>query len=93
MNYPWPGNVRECQNLAEKWILGVQDKRLQNEHCFSQNQVASLDEQMNCFERELIIKALKDNKWKIAQTAESLDIPRKKLYLRMQKHGIKEENT
>ncbi len=93
LNYEWPGNVRECQNLAEKWILGVQDKRLQNEHCFSNEQQTSLEEKMNCFERELIKKALNDNKWKIAQTADSLNIPRKKLYLRMQKHGIKEHGS
>ncbi len=88
LNYDWPGNVRECQNLAEKWILGVQDQRLQNEHCFNTKHHNSLEEQMNCFERELITKALKANQWKITQTAESLNIPRKKLYLRMQKHNI-----
>jgi len=88
LQYPWPGNVRECQNLAEKWVLGVQDKRLQNEHSSSLKALTSLDDQMNAYERELLVQALENNEWKIAKTAESLNIPRKKLYLRMQKYCI-----
>lgn len=88
LQYQWPGNVRECQNLAEKWILGVQDSRLHNEGCLNTDQQSSLEDKMNCFERELLLQALEKNAWKINQTAESLNIPRKKLYLRMQKHSI-----
>lgn len=87
LQYEWPGNVRECQNLAEKWVLGVQDERLQNKAGFSEVS-KTLDESIGQYEKELITQALMANGWKINQTAESLGIPRKKLYLRMQKHSI-----
>lgn len=88
LTYDWPGNVRECQNLAEKWILGVSDERLS----YSTTDLAdtnNLDEVMNRHEKYILIRALDINHWKITKTAEYLGIPRKKLYLRMQKYQLK----
>jgi len=89
--YDWPGNVRECRNLAEKWILGLQDH-----HIFSTihetGENTSLEYQVESHEKKVVLQALELNQWKISQTADYLNIPRKKLYLRMKKHGL-DKNT
>lgn len=51
-------------------------------------QSISLDAQLDQHEKHIISAALKRNKGQIEQTAISLGIPRKKLYLRMKKHAL-----
>jgi len=87
LTYSWPGNVRECRNLAEKWVLGLK----QSEVFCSPNETdvnTTLEHEINFHEKKVVLQALEVNQWKISQTAEYLDIPRKKLYLRMKKHGL-----
>jgi DNA-binding NtrC family response regulator len=49
---------------------------------------ANLDQQLDHHEKLIISAALKRNKGQIEQTASSLGIPRKKLYLRMKKYAL-----
>ncbi len=82
----WPGNVRELRNAAERWALG-----LPLNHPIETPQMShegSLDERVDQYERDLIIAALTENKGQAELTAQALGIPRKKLYLRMKKHGL-----
>ena len=82
----WPGNVRELRNAAERWALG-----LPLNHPIETPQIShegSLDERVDQYERDLIIAALAANKGQAELTAQALGIPRKKLYLRMKKHGL-----
>ncbi|MBT7046886.1 MAG: Fis family transcriptional regulator, partial [Gammaproteobacteria bacterium] len=89
--YDWPGNVRECRNLAEKWILGLQDHPIFSTiHETDTN--TSLEYQVDSHEKNIVLQALELNQWKISQTADYLNIPRKKLYLRMKKHDL-DKNT
>ena len=48
----------------------------------------SLTDKVSAFECETIKDSLTKNSGRIGKTAESLKIPRKKLYLRMQKYGL-----
>lgn len=82
----WPGNVRELRNTAERWALGLPlTNRLEIPEVKSEG---NLDEIVACYEREVILTALKANHGQIEQTAQALGIPRKKLYLRMKKYDL-----
>lgn len=92
-SYHWPGNVRELKAKAERFALGLDwsdsadmdnqtlNSKLDNDH-------ASLKSQMESYEKSLIKKALDLNNGHPTKAASFLGIPRKKLYLRMQKYKI-----
>ena len=82
----WPGNVRELRNAAERWTLGL-SIGADTDTAPTSNE-GSLDELVDSYERELIAAALMANNGQAELTAEALGIPRKKLYLRMKKHGL-----
>jgi two-component system C4-dicarboxylate transport response regulator DctD len=88
LQHDWPGNVRECQNLAEKWVLGIRQIAPFSRADRDLSLDTSLDAQVADFERQVLLDALETHQWKINQTAEYLQVPRKKLYLRMKKHQI-----
>ncbi|MFT5722510.1 MAG: two-component system C4-dicarboxylate transport response regulator DctD [Motiliproteus sp.] len=82
----WPGNVRELGNAAERWTLGLP---LGGNASLAQTaQQGNLDQLVDSYEREIIFSALKANKGQAELTAQALGVPRKKLYLRMKKHGL-----
>ena len=83
---PWPGNIRELRNVAERWFLGLPMSTEQD--TLPVTQVGSLEESMDSHERAIISAALTTHQGHAEKTAESLGIPRKKLYLRMKKHGL-----
>ena len=90
-NYAWPGNVRELKNIAQQLLLGLPldlsgDQQAQSERLSIS--AVGLDEQVEQYEKQLITEALNRNNGRIGKTAEELQIPRKKLYLRMQKYRI-----
>ncbi|MBL6945786.1 MAG: sigma-54-dependent Fis family transcriptional regulator [Rhodospirillales bacterium] len=84
MARPWPGNVRELGNFAERYVLGLAD----GDGRASSSAAKSLPERVETFERQVIEEALRRNGGQITQTAAELGVPRKKLYLRMQKYGL-----
>ncbi|WP_423840556.1 sigma-54 dependent transcriptional regulator [Vibrio mytili] len=87
-NYPWPGNIRELRNIAELYAIGIV-KLTGKERIYSQNDIQlPLDELVDDFEKQLIEDALFLHSGRVTDAANHLQIPRKKLYLRMKKHGI-----
>ncbi|WP_435101850.1 sigma-54-dependent transcriptional regulator [Arhodomonas sp. AD133] len=93
MRHQWPGNVRELRNVAERYVLLGEhyafdlDRVLDNA---SDDEAASmgLREQVERFERELIEQALRAQHGNISRTTETLGLPRKTLYDKMQKYGL-----
>ncbi|MBQ0756006.1 MAG: sigma-54-dependent Fis family transcriptional regulator [Amphritea sp.] len=86
----WPGNVRELRNAAERWTLGLSiETDADNTQTIKSG---NLDELIDNYEREVIAAALATNNGHAELTAEALGIPRKKLYLRMKKHGLERSN-
>jgi two-component system C4-dicarboxylate transport response regulator DctD len=81
----WHGNVREISNEAERWALGL---NLHPSGYAAKALEGGLDEQMDEFEKGVIEMALLQNQGHLERTATALNIPRKKLYLRMRKHQI-----
>jgi two-component system, NtrC family, C4-dicarboxylate transport response regulator DctD len=96
-NHHWPGNVRELKAKADRFVLGMDwsdsadmDNQTLNPQ-FIKNH-ASLQSQMADYEKSLIENALQLNNGHPTKAASLLNIPRKTLYLRMQKYKINKEN-
>jgi len=102
----WPGNVRELQNAAERWVIGLPlsfnaleampaNVRSNNEQFSPSQDICNslgLHEQLDLHEKNIISQALQKNMGHIEKTAESLAIPRKKLYLRMKKYNLSKDS-
>jgi DNA-binding NtrC family response regulator len=94
--YSWPGNVRELQNKTIKWISlgregdeadGLSILESPDTH-FTTDDIGkngSLGDQVDQYERKLILAALKQNNWVIAKTARSLNIPEATLHFKIKK--------
>lgn len=81
---PWPGNVRELRNVAERFVLGLEDV---GEHGDADG-LLTLEEQIDRVERSIILDGLSAQEGRVGATADALGISRKTLYLKMRKHGI-----
>jgi two-component system NtrC family response regulator len=102
--YRWPGNVRELENVIERLVvLSVGDEitlddlpeLLRREK--SGNEVLQLELpaqgiSLDAVEKELIEKALRRFDWNQTKTASFLDISRRTLIYRMEKHGIRKDS-
>jgi len=85
MEHDWPGNVRELVHFAERVCLGMEGgtsdaKPAEND---------SLADRMERFERELIEEALRTHLGDVAAITASLRIPRKTLYDKFRRHGLR----
>ncbi|MBD9385444.1 sigma-54-dependent Fis family transcriptional regulator [Achromobacter sp. ACM04] len=87
MTHDWPGNVRELAHFAERVVLGVLNIPAPPT-AVAQDAASSLPERMERFEAQLIREALQAHQGDIKATLESLGIPRKTFYDKLQRHGI-----
>ncbi len=60
--------------------------------CDSLQEPTPLDRRVEEYERQIITEALNIHQGRINEVAEYLQIPRKKLYLRMKKYGLSKEH-
>ncbi len=86
--YHWPNNVIELKSLAELYAIGIVKLAGHNHAKEYDNIVIPLDHLVDGYEKQLIEDALYMYSGRINEAAEHLHIPRKKLYLRMKKHGL-----
>lgn len=87
MTHDWPGNVRELAHFAERVVLGVLNMP-ESGIAQQPHPVLSLPERMESLEAQLIRDALSANQGDVKATLETLGIPRKTFYDKLQRHGI-----
>ena len=96
MEHDWPGNVRELKNAVERLIIMTPSdvitakdisiyQRTTTKDYFS---FKTLREAREAFEKDFIIRKLKENNWNISKTAEVLNIERSNLYRKLKSYGI-----
>ncbi|MGC9458748.1 sigma-54-dependent transcriptional regulator [Vibrio genomosp. F10] len=91
-SHRWPGNVRELRNVAELYAVGI-IKLTGQEKLYTQEETQlALDELVDDYEKGVIEDALFLHSGRVSDAASYLQVPRKKLYLRMKKHGIDKES-
>jgi DNA-binding NtrC family response regulator len=100
-NYRWPGNVRELENIIERIVVLAPGDEIQvadlpdylrREHVSVDTLNLDLPQQgvsLEAIEKELLVRALQKFNWNQTHAARYLDISRKALIYRMEKHGIK----
>jgi DNA-binding NtrC family response regulator len=101
MSYNWRGNVRELENAIERAMVLADDDTILPKHLplppgmgisqdgqWDKPRTGSLTEQIDSFERQLVLDALQKEKWIRSKAAAALGIPRPTLNYKMAKHDI-----
>jgi DNA-binding NtrC family response regulator len=100
-NYRWPGNVRELENVIERMVvlasgdeIGESDlpPEIRAVPQARDSFMLDLPDQgisLEAVERELLVRALERCNWNQSQAARYLDISRRTLIYRMEKHGLR----
>ncbi len=86
LEHDWPGNVRELAHFAERVALGLSE--IDGATVSQSSNKMSLPDAMEQHEAKLIRDALKTNRGDVRLTIETLGIPRKTFYDKLQRHGI-----
>ena len=103
-SYPWPGNIRELQNVVERAVLlgkgevitsGDLPRELSGGTSISVPRVGTmtLKEALEEPERQIILDVLEANNWNRNATADSLGVNRTTLYKKMKKLGLEDRQT
>jgi len=87
LSHDWPGNVRELANAAERQVLG-----LENPASVDTPEGQSLVAQQEAFEAHCLRSALSRHKGDIKAVLEELQLPRRTLNEKMQRHGLVRED-
>jgi DNA-binding NtrC family response regulator len=99
-HHDWSGNIRELQNVLQRYltvnrlefpgstrsISGVDHGGCANLEIAVANQ--ALQEILEAFEKQVLLKALEQHRWHKVQTAQTLGIGRKTLYRKMKQFGL-----
>ncbi len=95
MNYEWPGNIRELENIIERGVILSMDNRFRLPE-LSESYPDGVDPKkflsMDEMEQQHILQALETTNWKIrgeGGTSEILNMHPSTLYSRIKKLGIK----
>ena len=86
LSHDWPGNVRELGNVAERDVLGLGEPEQA-----PVNQGQSLVAQQEAFEAQCLRSALSRHKGDIKAVLNELQLPRRTLNEKMQRHGLVRE--
>ena len=98
--YDWPGNIRELQNVIERAAIVCEAGPIDERHLpvsmgsSRPGQISlpagdiDFDEEMENFERRLILHVYENSNRVKAQTAKKLGIDRNRLRYKLKKYGI-----
>ncbi|MBK5007576.1 sigma-54-dependent transcriptional regulator [Pseudomonas sp. S32] len=87
LTHDWPGNVRELANAAERHALGLGSPTLDPVPAGQ-----SLSERMEAYEAQCLRAALRQHGGEIKAVMDDLQLPRRTLNEKMQRHGLLRED-
>ncbi|MEX0982477.1 MAG: sigma-54 dependent transcriptional regulator [Bacteroidales bacterium] len=90
MNFDFPGNVRELENMIERAIVVGNGKEIKLKDLpMGKEMINSSVESLDELELNHIQKILKKYDWNISRTAKALNVDRATLYNKIKKFGLK----
>ena len=103
LNYGWPGNIRELENVLKRSVI-LADQEILPEHLppillepvsinaksneINYNENLSLEELVEKAEKSILLKALASNKFNVSKTAEKLKVSRRTLQRKIKQYQI-----
>ena len=102
-SYEWPGNIRELENVVERLVVLASGDQITEEdlpRALTERRPATdvLHIEMppkklnlECLEKELLLQVLVKFGWNQTRAAQYLQLSRKTLIYRMEKHGLRSE--
>lgn len=98
MEYNWPGNIRELQNLIERIMIMAKENLVtlndipfpinKNKLDFLEKEILGLKESRELFEKNHIEKVIREAGYNMTKAAELLKIERSYLYQKTKHYGI-----
>ena len=98
MNYEYPGNVRELENILEHCIVVCRDNTILIEHFPKKlfnissdplEKALASDDPMRIVEKDVITRMLKQSNWRYQEVAKKLNISRTSLWRKMKTLDIR----
>ena len=92
--YPWPGNIRELENVVERAVNLCSTEQIGPEHLPAHMQLARKSDRtaahsLREMERDMMQKVLDQCKGNISQAAKTLGIGRTTLYQKIKQFGLR----
>jgi len=101
LNYDYPGNVRELENIIEHALIVCQDKIIERKHLplalqggvarplpAARDEKVPIEKEIESTEKAVILDMLRKYHWNKGQTASALSINRTTLWRKMKKYNI-----
>lgn len=88
--YPFPGNIRELENMIERAIVIGNGKKISLKDLpFGKDMIDNSIESLDDFEKTFIRQILNKYSWNISRTAKALKVDRVTLYNKIRKYDLK----
>lgn len=90
--HPFPGNIRELENMIERAIVIGNGKKITIKDLpFGKDMIDNSIESLDDFEKTFIRQILNKYSWNISRTAKALKVDRVTLYNKIKKYDLKPE--
>jgi DNA-binding NtrC family response regulator len=91
--YPFPGNIRELENMIERAIVIGNGKKIHLKDLpIAREEISSSVESLTDLEKAFILQILNKYDWNISRTAKALQVDRVTLYNKIRKYGLRSPN-
>jgi PAS domain S-box-containing protein len=97
LEYDWPGNVRQLENVVSHAIILTRGEIIQREHLphflWGKEAVDPVSTSITDHERRLVARVLQEANWNKHEAARRLGVTRSTLYSKIRRYGLRKESA